>query len=57
MQICKQLVKKVKTNMVSQTGTRVVRPNSCKAPNLSWKRAKGPNENVVASKRYLGPNV
>ena len=42
--------------MVSQTDTRVVRPNSCKEPNLSWKRAKGPNENVVASKCYLGPN-
>ena len=26
--------------MVSQTGTRVARPTSCKEPNLSWKRAK-----------------
>jgi len=27
-------------NMVYQTGTKVVRPNSCNGPNLSWKRAK-----------------
>jgi len=26
--------------MVSQTGTRVVRSNFCKGPNLSWKRAE-----------------
>jgi len=41
--------------MVSQTGTRVVRLNSCKGLNLSWKRAKGPNENFLARKCYLGP--
>jgi len=26
--------------VVSQRGLRVVRPNSCKGPNLSWKRVK-----------------
>jgi len=26
--------------MVSETGLRVVRSNSCKGPSLSWKRAK-----------------
>jgi len=26
--------------MVTQTGPRVVRSNSCKGPNLSWKSAK-----------------
>jgi len=42
--------------MMYQTGTGVVRPNSCKGSNQSWKRAKGPNENFGASKCYLGPN-
>jgi len=42
--------------MIYQAGTRVIRPNSGKGPNLSWKRTKGPNENVGASKCYLGPN-
>jgi len=27
--------------MVSQAGTKVVRPNSCRGPNLSWKKPKG----------------
>ena len=26
--------------MVSQTGPRVIRPNSCKGANLSWKKTK-----------------
>ena len=34
--------------MVSPKETRVVRPNSCKGSNLSWKRAKGPT-------KVLGP--
>jgi len=39
--------------MVSQTGHRVVRSNSCKGPAHPW---KGPNENFGANKCYLGPN-
>ena len=42
--------------MVSQTGTRMVGPNSSKGTNSPRKRAKGPNENVGASKCYLGPH-
>jgi len=39
--------------MVSQTRPRVVRSISSKGPVYS---GKGPNENVGASKCYLGPN-
>jgi len=59
VKICNQLVKKVKKFMVSQTGPRVVRSNSCKGPvypGKESKRAKGPNENFRFSKCYLGPN-
>jgi len=40
--------------MVSHTGSRVVRLNSCKGSNLRWKRAKGPNKNFGPSKCHLG---
>jgi len=46
--------------MVSQTGPRVVRSNSCKGPvylGKEPKKAKGPNENFGANKCYLGPNI
>jgi len=39
--------------MVSQTGPRVVRSNSCKGPAYSGKE---PNKTFGASKYYLGPN-
>jgi len=39
--------------MVSQTGPREVKSNSCKRPVYP---GKGPNENLRASKCYLGPN-
>jgi len=38
--------------MISQTGLRVVRSNSCKGPSLSWKKAK----KFWGQKCYLGPN-
>jgi len=37
--------------MVSETGPRVVRSNSCKGPVYT---RKGPNENFGPSKCYLG---
>jgi len=40
--------------MVSQTGTKVVRSNSCKGPAYP---GKGPNEYFGANNCYLGPNV
>ena len=43
--------------MVSQTGPRLVRANSCKRPaylEKGQKRVKGPNEIFGVSKCYLG---
>ena len=38
--------------MVSQTGPRVVRSNTCKGPNLTWKRAK---KEPKGQTKILGP--
>jgi len=57
VKICNQLVKKVKKYRVPDRNQgRVARHNSCKGPNLSQKRTKGPNEYFGASKCYFGPN-
>jgi len=45
--------------MVSQTGPRVVRSNSCKGPvypRKGPKKSQGPNDNFRPSKCCLGPN-
>jgi len=42
--------------MVSKTGPRVARSNSCMGPAYPGKKPKGQTKNFGARKCYLGPN-